>query len=146
MASSVRHYISLLPIINSFPNALQIFLTSIIKTAKTLYTFFCASSAPRSFVELVSPPLYLHTYRINQSPLSSAPFCFVLPFPGLLLPALPPSMLLAYVDHFLCSYAILCHIVARILAVDTIHMLLLFWNLVNDEHLHSVITSDLSNL
>lgn len=40
-------------------------------------------------------------------------------------------MLFAYVDHFLCSYAILCHIVARLLAVDTIHMLLSL-NLDND--------------
>lgn len=36
----------------SFPTRL-IFFTSIIKTTKTLYTFFCASSAPGSFVELI---------------------------------------------------------------------------------------------
>ena len=96
---SIRHFISPPLIINSSQTGFRFFKTSTTKTAKTLYTFFCASFAPGPLLNLSPLPLHLHTYRINQTPpLPTAPFCFVLPLPCPLLPALPPSMLLAYVD------------------------------------------------
>jgi len=68
LASSllVRRFISLLSF--TFPTRLR-FLTSIIKTTKTLYTFFYASSAPGFFVEFVTS--LHHTALI--------PFSYVLP-------------------------------------------------------------------
>lgn len=62
---------------------LRFFKTSIIKTAKTLYTFFCASSAPGYLLNLSPLPLHPQTYRINQS--LTAPCSFVLPSPCPLL-------------------------------------------------------------
>ena len=120
---SIRHFISPPLIINSSQTGFRFFKTSTTKTAKTLYTFFCASFAPGPLLNLSPLPLHLHTYRINHTPptsYGSVLFCFTPPlvhyYPLYLLPC---SSLMS--THFLCSYAILCHIV---LAVDTIHMLL----------------------
>ena len=52
---SVRRFISLPSIINSFPMRFRFFITSIVKTAKTLYTFFYASSAPQGPLLNLSP-------------------------------------------------------------------------------------------
>ena len=59
----------------------RFFKTSIIKTAKTLYTFFCASFAPGPLLNLSPLPLHLQTYRINQPPFLQLRFVLFYPSP-----------------------------------------------------------------